>query len=568
MEQEVVLEVKNLKTYFYNYDRELRAVDDLSYKVHRGECVAIIGESGSGKTVSALSILRLVSYPPGLVMGGQVLFKGQDLLQMNDEEYRQIRGSEISMIFQEPSAALNPVATIGAQIAENIMLHSDTKKEDAWKRAVELLTEVGIPNAEERVKQYPFEFSGGMQQRAMIAMAMSCNPEILIADEPTTALDVTVQAQVLEQLNKLRRDHNMALILITHNLGVVARYADSVKIMYGGKIVEDGSVMDVFRNPAHPYTLGLIRAVPRLDLPRSHGLHTIEGEPPDMSKIPPQLLRVPLRCKYARERCRLLPSGAGGDRARATTVPASTGMQLDAEREEVLQRMSTELNLFDMPGAPERPLDAVLKPDDIMYVQDLKMHFPVTRGLLKRQVGAVKAVDGVTFTIKRGQTLGIVGESGSGKSTVGNCLLRNLNTTGGHVYFEGHDMQDLKSRSLRPMRKQIQMITQDPFASLDPRMNIQGRDLRGTAYSPAARATPQEQDDSVVRMLEMVGSIRSSATAIPHEFSGGQRQRISIARALALQPNFIVCDEVVSALDVSIQAQVVTLLMKLQQDLD
>lgn len=303
MEQEVVLEVKNLKTYFYNYDRELRAVDDLSYKVHRGECVAIIGESGSGKTVSALSILRLVSYPPGLIMGGQIMFKGKDLLQMSDEEYRQIRGSDISMIFQEPSAALNPVAAIGTQITENIMLHSDMKKEDAWKRAVELLTEVGIPNAEERVKQYPFEFSGGMQQRAMIAMAMSCNPEVLIADEPTTALDVTVQAQVLEQLNKLRRDHDMALIIITHNLGVVARYADSVKIMYGGKIVEDGSVMDVFRNPSHPYTLGLIRAVPRLDLPRSHGLHTIEGEPPDMSKIGPSCCAFHLRCKYADEKC-------------------------------------------------------------------------------------------------------------------------------------------------------------------------------------------------------------------------------------------------------------------------
>ena len=254
---------------------------------------------------------------------------------MNDEEYRQIRGSEISMIFQEPSAALNPVATIGAQIAENIMLHSDTKKEDAWKRAVELLTEVGIPNAEERVKQYPFEFSGGMQQRAMIAMAMSCNPEILIADEPTTALDVTVQAQVLEQLNKLRRDHNMALILITHNLGVVARYADSVKIMYGGKIVEDGSVMDVFRNPAHPYTLGLIRAVPRLDLPRSHGLHTIEGEPPDMSKIGPNCCAFHLRCKYADERCascrpELEEIGEGHFCA------SFHRDQLDAEREEVL----------------------------------------------------------------------------------------------------------------------------------------------------------------------------------------------------------------------------------------
>ncbi|MCD8145103.1 MAG: ABC transporter ATP-binding protein [Oscillospiraceae bacterium] len=304
MEQEVVLEVQNLKTYFYNNGRELRAVDDLSYKVHKGECVAIIGESGSGKTVSALSILRLISYPPGLVMGGKILFEGKDLLEMEDSEYRQIRGSDISMIFQEPSAALNPVDTIGNQIVENILLHTDMTKEQARARAIELLAEVGIPNAEERVKQYPFEFSGGMQQRAMIAMAMSCNPKVLIADEPTTALDVTVQAQVLEQLNKLRQDHNMALIIITHNLGVVARYADSVKIMYGGKIVEAGTVEDVFLRPAHPYTLGLIRAVPRLDLPRSHGLYTIEGEPPDMSKIAPNCCAFHTRCKYADEKCR------------------------------------------------------------------------------------------------------------------------------------------------------------------------------------------------------------------------------------------------------------------------
>ncbi|MDO4647247.1 MAG: ABC transporter ATP-binding protein [Eubacteriales bacterium] len=305
-EKEVVLEVKNLRTCFYNHDKELRAVDNMSYKVHKGECVAIIGESGSGKTVSALSILRLVSYPPGLVMGGEVLFKGKDLLQMSDEEYRKIRGSDISMIFQEPSAALNPVATIGNQIAENIMLHTDLSKEEALQRTVELLEKVGIPNAPERVKQYPFEFSGGMQQRAMIAMAMSCNPDILIADEPTTALDVTVQAQVLEQLNALRREYDTALIIITHNLGVVARYADSVKIMYGGKIIEDGSVIDIFRNPSHPYTLGLIRAVPRLDLPRSHGLHTIEGEPPDMSKVGPDCCAFHFRCKYATEECRTL----------------------------------------------------------------------------------------------------------------------------------------------------------------------------------------------------------------------------------------------------------------------
>ena len=332
---ETILEVKHLKTYFFNGSSVLRASDDLSYSVKKGECVAIVGESGSGKSVSALSVMRLIPYPPGLTLDGEILFHGKDLLKLSDEEMGELRGSKISMIFQEPSTALNPVMTIGAQICESLMIHQHMRKKDAMKRAVELLAAVNIPNPEQRVKQYPFEFSGGMQQRAMIAMAMSCNPELLIADEPTTALDVTVQAQVLEQLNKLRRDHNMALILITHNLGVVARYADSVKIMYGGKIVEDGSVMDVFRNPAHPYTLGLIRAVPRLDLPRSHGLHTIEGEPPDMSKIGPNCCAFHLRCKYADERCascrpELEEIGEGHYCA------CFHRDQLDAEREEVL----------------------------------------------------------------------------------------------------------------------------------------------------------------------------------------------------------------------------------------
>ena len=301
--EEAILEVKNLKTYFYNDGKELRASDDLSYQVHKGECVAIIGESGSGKTVEALSILRLIPYPPGLIVDGQILFHGQDLLQMSDQEMRQIRGSKISMIFQEASTALDPVMTIGNQIAEALRIHKGMKKKEALEKAVELLRRVDIPNPEQRVKQYPHEYSGGMQQRAMIAMAMSCDPEILIADEPTTALDVTVQAQVLEQLNKLRKESNTALIIITHNLGVVARYADTVKIMYGGKIVESGTPFDIFENPQHPYTIGLVRAVPRLDLPRSHGLHTIPGEPPDMSRIPEQSCAFAGRCPHATQEC-------------------------------------------------------------------------------------------------------------------------------------------------------------------------------------------------------------------------------------------------------------------------
>ena len=301
---EPILEVRHLKTYFFRDDAVMRASDDLSYTVHKGECVAIVGESGSGKSVSALSVLRLIPYPPGLIMEGEILFHGQDLLKMSDEEMLQLRGSKISMIFQEPSTALNPVMTIGNQISESLMIHRGLKKKEAMREAVELLRKVNIPNPEQRVKQYPFEFSGGMQQRAMIAMAMSCDPEILIADEPTTALDVTVQAQVLEQLNQLRAESGTALIIITHNLGVVARYADSVKVMYGGKIVEEGNPSDIFENPHHPYTIGLINAVPRLDLPRSHGLHTIEGEPPDMSMIPEKCCAFAHRCKYETAECR------------------------------------------------------------------------------------------------------------------------------------------------------------------------------------------------------------------------------------------------------------------------
>lgn len=315
-----LLEVRNLHTYFFTDGNIVRAVDDLSYTVNKGECVAIIGESGSGKSVSALSVLRLIPFPPGRIMSGEVFFRGEDLLHCSEERIREIRGKDISMIFQEPSAALNPVMTIGAQIMENLIIHNAVsdenlteaerekykglkEKERAEAKAIELLSLVDIPNPEARVKDYPFQFSGGMQQRAMIAMAMSCNPDLLIADEPTTALDVTVQAQVLEQLNNLRRRFDTALIIITHNLGIVARYADSVKIMYGGRIVEEGTPEDIFEDPHHPYTLGLIRAVPRLDLPRSHGLHSIEGEPPNMAQIPPNCCPFYPRCKYADGTC-------------------------------------------------------------------------------------------------------------------------------------------------------------------------------------------------------------------------------------------------------------------------
>lgn len=302
---ETILEVNHLRTHFLvDGGGAVRAVDDLSYTVEKGEFAAIIGESGSGKSVSVLSLMKLIPYPPGLILGGEVLFEGRDLMKISDSEMEEIRGRDISMIFQEASAALNPVLTIGDQISESILTHTKSTKKEAWQRAIELLRMVDIPNPEQRVKQYPFEFSGGMQQRAMIAMAMSCNPKILICDEPTTALDVTVQAQVLEQINHLREEYGTTVILITHNLGVVARYADSVKIMYGGKIVEEGTTREIFKNPHHPYTLGLIRAVPRLDRESGTELYTIEGEPPDMSKIPPNSCAFSARCPYATEECK------------------------------------------------------------------------------------------------------------------------------------------------------------------------------------------------------------------------------------------------------------------------
>ncbi|MCC8356242.1 MAG: ABC transporter ATP-binding protein [Oscillospiraceae bacterium] len=301
--QDTVLSVQHLSTSFFTDEGELKAVDDISYDVHQGEFVALIGESGSGKSVSALSILRLVGDPPGKIVGGKVLFHDTDLLQISDKEMQEVRGSKISMIFQEPATALNPVMTIGNQIAEPLRVHKKMSKQQAFREAASLLSKMKIPNVEQRIKQYPMEFSGGMQQRAMIAMAMSCQPEILIADEPTTALDVTVQAQVLEELNQLRLSTNTAILLITHNLGLVARYADSVKIMYGGRILEMGSTYDIFENPHHPYTLGLIRAVPRLDQPKSYGLHTIKGEPASQEDRMMNNCLFVKRCKYATDIC-------------------------------------------------------------------------------------------------------------------------------------------------------------------------------------------------------------------------------------------------------------------------
>jgi peptide/nickel transport system ATP-binding protein len=460
------------------------------------------------------------------------------------------------------------------------MLHKGFRREDAIREATGLLFKVGIPNPEQRIKEYPHQFSGGMQQRVMIAMAMSCQPDVLVADEPTTALDVTVQAQVLEQLNRLRTDFGTALLIITHNLGVVARYADSVKIMYGGKIVEQGSTEDIFHRPHHPYTIGLIKAAPRLDLPRSQGLQTIQGEPPDMADISPDCCTFHSRCPYATDECRAkhpVLKDVG-----ASHSCACFHMVGPADRQKPLCDAPRAGAAYGASGAPARADSAqslhlisdVRKPaparvrvkDTILSVEDLKMYFPVTKGLLKRRIGDVKAVDGISFSVVKGETFGIVGESGCGKSTVGNCVMRNCAITDGRIVFKGKEIGDLPPKALRRLRGELQMITQDPFSSLDPRMTVRGTILEGIRIQHIP-GTAKEHNESIDRVLTLVGLNPKLAERYPHEFSGGQRQRISIARALALSPDFIVCDEIVSALDVSIQAQVVNLMIDIQQKL-
>ncbi len=606
---DVVLSVQNLKVSFYNNGTELRAVDDMSYDVHRGECVAIIGESGSGKSVSAMSLLRLVPDPPGKIKGGKILLNGEDILEMSEKQLRDVRGSKISMIFQEPSTALNPVIPVGKQITETLRVHRGLSKQEAEREAIRLLELVKIPNPEQRVKQYPFEFSGGMQQRVMIAIAMGCSPELLIADEPTTALDVTIQAQVLEQLNHLRREFNTALLMITHNLGVVARYADTVKIVYGGKIVESGSIDEIFGNPHHPYTLGLLRAVPRLDKPASYGLQTIEGEPPDMSQVSPDVCAFAPRCRYATKEClagRPVSTTVTGthlcacfhqdetaaereallkqeplQQARASAARAAAAAESTEEMpvapsdatEDMLEGAQVELQISQRNTTivesriKQQPPVPSTSAQEILHVQDLKMYFPVTKGLLKRRVADVRAVDGVSFQIEKGKTLGIVGESGSGKSTIGNCIMGNCRSTAGSIFFDGIDLTAQSASQLRTIHRRLQMITQNPFASLDPRMKVGSSIAEGIHVQKLVK-TRQEEMDIVRQSMELVGLNPKFVDRYPHEFSGGQRQRISIARALALKPEFIICDEIVSALDVSIQSQIVNLMISLQKELN
>jgi peptide/nickel transport system ATP-binding protein len=534
----------------------VHAVDGISYTVNRGEIVAVVGESGCGKSVSALAIMRLLA-KTGRVTQGSILFQGRDLLALSEEEMREMRGRDISMIFQEPMTSLNPVLSIGQQVMEPLTIHLKMSEGEAKARALELMQLVGITDGERRLEQYPHHLSGGMRQRVMIAIGLACNPKLIIADEPTTALDVTIQAQILELMKDLSRRLGIALVIITHNLGIVARYADRVNVMYAARIIEQGSADDVFLAPAHPYAIGLMRSIPRLDLPRGAKLETIEGLPPDL-RAPPAGCRFAPRCPYRIEACtqgdvRLADVGPGHSSAciRASEIIAGT--------------------LIPPPKvqAAGTTFAAAATAEPLLVVDHLKKHFTVKAagaGFLSSETASVRAVDDVSLYVNRGETLGLVGESGCGKTTIGRAVLRLDEPTDGTIRFDGADITHRGHADMRGVRRKIQVIFQDPYSSLNPRMTIGqiiGEPLR--VYRLAASRTAEH--DRVAELLSQVGLFPYMAERYQHELSGGQRQRVGIARALALEPTFIVCDEPVSALDVSIQGQIINLLEELQERL-
>ncbi len=550
-----LLSVEDLHVHFVTSRGVIRAVEGVNWRVYPGEMMALVGESGCGKSVSALAVMRLLAKPAGRVAHGRILFEGRNLLELPEEDMRALRGRDISMIFQEPMTSLNPVLTIGLQIMEPLFMHKEMNEAQARIRAVELLGMVGIADATRRLGQYPHQFSGGMRQRVMIAIGLACNPKLIIADEPTTALDVTIQAQILHLMKELSRELGIAMVVITHNLGIVARYADRVNVMYAARIAEQGTARSVFAKPLHPYTVGLLRSVPRLDRPRGAKLETIEGLPPSLL-APPKGCRFAPRCPAKEEACELtLPEPE-------EIEPGHYSACLRAR--ELAQRGLPGMGLVSADAMRPAPPKTFDKP--LLEVRGLKTWFDVSRGVFGGGRAVLRAVDDVSFEIRAGETLGLVGESGCGKTTVGRTLLRLERETAGRIVYDGLDVTRASTDEIKRYRRSIQVIFQDPYSSLNPRMTVgqiiaEPTLVHGLVPDRAAAAK------RVSELLAQVGLFEYMAERYPHELSGGQRQRVGIARALALEPKFIVCDEPVSALDVSIQAQIINLLEDLQKTL-
>lgn len=527
MAKETLLEIKNLVTEFRTEDETVKAVNNISFSLSRGETIGIVGESGSGKSVTALSVMRLIPNPPGKITGGEIIYHSKtsgpiDIAKLSEKNMRSLRGNEIAMIFQEPMTSLNPVYTCGDQVMEAILLHQKCSKKEAKEKTIQLFNEVQLPRPKEIFNSYPHQISGGQKQRVMIAMAMSCNPNILIADEPTTALDVTVQATILELMLKLQRQQDMGIMFITHDLGVIAELADKVVVMYKGKIVEQGNVLDIFSNPQHPYTKGLLACRPPLDK---------------------RLIWLPTVADF-------MKTDENGELIESKESVNEVTQRLVVTKDE---RVAAHKKLYE-----KRP---------ILQVKNLKTSFVTQKTILGKAKQYLHAVNDVSFDVYPGETLGLVGESGCGKTTLGRTILRLIEPSSGTIIFNGTDITNIGSRELRDIRKDIQIIFQDPYSSLNPRMTI-GQAIMEPMQVHKILGSDDERKKRVLELLHRVNMNESHFYRYPHEFSGGQRQRICIARALALNPKFIICDESVSALDVSVQAQVLNLLNELKREFD
>jgi peptide/nickel transport system ATP-binding protein len=549
-----VLSVSELTVSFPSEAGPVRAVRGMSYSVAAGEVLGIVGESGSGKSVSALAVMGLL--PRTARVAGSVRFHGDELLGLGDRDLSAIRGKGISMVFQDPLSALTPVYTVGDQIAEAVSVHTDLSRTQAARRAIELLELVGIPQPETRARAFPHEFSGGMRQRVMIAMAMANDPDVIIADEPTTALDVTIQAQVLEVLKTAQRATGAAIVMITHDLGIIAGFADRVMVMYAGRPVETGSVDDLFYRPRMPYTLGLLGSLPRLDAAERQPLTPLDGSPPS-------LVNLPMGCPFA-PRCPLRIDVC--DATEPPLAPTADPFHAAAchRRTEIETRGLGPADIF--PASIAGPPAVARLPREarqaVLEVRDLERHYPLTRGVVfRRQVGTVRAVDGVSFDIREGETLGLVGESGCGKTTTIVQILTLARPTAGTVVVLGRDSATMGRRERHSIRRNLSVVFQDPLASLDPRLPVGDILAEGLRTHGMAR---ERRNRRVGELLRLVGLGPEHANRYPQDFSGGQRQRIAIARALALEPRLIVLDEPVSALDVSIRAGVINLLEELR----
>jgi peptide/nickel transport system ATP-binding protein len=572
-----LLELDALETRIRLRSGTVHAVDGLSLELDAGETLGVVGESGCGKTMAAMSIMRLLP-KGGYIAGGEIRLNGRDLVKLSDTELRKIRGNEIGIVFQDPMTSLNPTMTIGRQIAEVVLTHREVSKQQAIKRATEVLELVGLPRPAERIRAYPHELSGGLRQRVMIAMALACEPKLLIADEPTTALDVTIQAQILDLLDRIKRELAMGIILITHDMGVIAGRADRVAVMYAGRKVETAETVQLFKRVRHPYTEALLASIPQLDQDRGQELYSIPGIPPDLRR-PPGACRFAPRCAFATERCRREdPPLAGEDpshpyacfhpRNSSAADMGALGASLLAQAEQnktLMASFGKELELLETAAGPQ-PTEGARRDgatEFILEFREVSKEFPITAGaILRRRIGAVHAVTDVNLAIRAGETFGLVGESGCGKTTLGRLGVGLEAPTGGEVLFDGTDLGTVKPGAFRALRRDLQFMFQDPYSSLDPRMRV--KEIISEPLDIARRGNAKERAETVRRLLDDVGLAYDAIHRYPHEFSGGQRQRLGLARALALNPKVIVTDEPVSALDVSIRSQILNLMQRLQ----